>query len=99
MMTSMCSVEEDPTPNPFGDASDNIEDGDTIDPRTIAGLHRYIFAVKFANPTCHDGSFEPDFRTVESSYQTMVYHPVTKNSEDERFRFRVYPNKADSSWL
>lgn len=94
-----CAVEPDPTPNPFGSGPNEGEVPDTVDPTTIQGLHRNIFAVRCANPTCHDGSFEPDFRTVESTYQTLVYHPVTKNTADEAFEFRVKPGSHAESWL
>ena len=33
------------------------------DPTSIAGLHQLIFAPTCANSGCHDGTFEPDFRT------------------------------------
>ena len=98
-LLGMCSTVEDPTDNPFGDNGGIVVTPDTADPTSMVGLHKYIFAVKCANPTCHDGSFEPDFRTVESSYQTLVYHPVIKNTDDEDFDFRVVPNDYQASWL
>lgn len=94
-----CSTEPDPTPNPFTTDNGVVVAPDTVDPTTLVGLHKYLFAVKCANPTCHDGSFEPDFRTAESTYQTLVYHPVTKNTSDERFDFRILPNNHEMSWL
>jgi hypothetical protein len=63
------------------------------------GLHQYIFEPTCADPACHDGSFEPDFRTVESTYSTLVYHPVVKNTQDGAFRYRVVPGHVDASWL
>ena len=47
-----------------------------IDSSTFLGLHEYIFSTTCAVPGCHDGHFEPDFRSVQSSYNTMVYHVV-----------------------
>lgn len=99
LVLAMCSTEPDDTPNPFGGNNGVVTTPDTVDPTTMVGLHKYLFAVKCANPTCHDGSFEPDFRTAESTYQTLVYHPVTKNTPDERFDFRVRPNNHSESWL
>lgn len=99
LMLVRCEPEEDRTPNPYTNNDDGTEVPDTVDPATIQGLHRYIFSVKCANPTCHDGSFEPDFRTVESTYQTLVYHPVIKNTDDRRFEYRVVPNDHEASWL
>ena len=40
---------------------------------------------------CHDGNFEPDFRTVESSYSTLVYQPVVKNNDNQTYEYRVVP--------
>ena len=48
---------------------------------------------------CHDGSFEPDFRTVQGSYNTLVYHPILKNNLDETFTYRVVPGDTGNSVL
>ncbi|MCI5058250.1 MAG: hypothetical protein MRY83_19220 [Flavobacteriales bacterium] len=79
-------------PNPY-----DLIDYGTVDPisppdaQSIVGLHNNILSVKCANPGCHDGAFEPDFRTVQSSYSTLVYHPIIKNNAAEDFQFRVIP--------
>lgn len=92
-----CKKEEDPFP---GSGSDNTSvNGTNAGPDNIAGLHRDIFAPKCAIPSCHGGTFEPDFRTAESTYQTLVYQPVTKNTIDEKFRYRVIPFDTAKSWL
>jgi hypothetical protein len=70
-----------------------------VDSNSFLGVHTHVFARSCAQPGCHDGSFEPDFRTVESAYRTLVYHPVEKNSADERFTFRVVPGDRSESWL
>ncbi len=72
---------------------------DTVDPNSIVGLHRNIFATRCALPACHDGAFEPDYRTVESTWNTLVYHPVTKNTADTAFVFRVVPGDTSMSVL
>lgn len=69
------------------------------DSASLVGLHQYIFSVSCAVPGCHDGSFEPDFRTVQSTYSTLLYQPVIKNTSDERFRFRIVPYDVQNSWL
>jgi hypothetical protein len=71
------------------------------DPATIQGLHQRIFSVKCANPGCHDGTFEPDFRTVQSSYSTLVFQPIVKPDPDSvRFiQYRVIPKDTTMSWL
>jgi hypothetical protein len=70
-----------------------------LDSSSLLGLHHYLFAPKCGQPGCHDGSFEPDFRTPLSSYQSLVYHPVIKNDEDESFSYRVLPGNRVKSWL
>ncbi|MBT3572929.1 MAG: hypothetical protein HOE88_04635 [Flavobacteriales bacterium] len=83
--------------NPF-----NPGDGaqaDSLSITTFAGLHQHFLEPKCANPACHDGAFEPDFRTVESAYNTMVYQPVTKNDDSASYTYRVVPGSVDDSWL
>ncbi|MEL6846446.1 MAG: hypothetical protein AAFP02_24835, partial [Bacteroidota bacterium] len=88
--------------NPF----DQIEnpalvetDTSEIDPVSIAGLHANIFGKTCANSGCHDGTFEPDFRTVESTYNTLVYHPIIKNDLQGSFEYRVLPGNDQASQL
>ena len=54
----------------------------TADPNTIVGLHRNVFFPRCAKSGCHDGTFEPDYRTVMSTYSTLVYQPVIKSNAD-----------------
>ncbi|MEM7657574.1 MAG: hypothetical protein AAF399_15680 [Bacteroidota bacterium] len=90
-----------PPPNPY----DAIEYEQELvpptppDSATIVGLHTYIFSVSCAVPGCHDGSFEPDFRTVQSTYSTLVYHPVVKNDNSQSYAYRVIPEDVAGSWL
>ena len=98
----LAACDKDPVEpdNPF----DNIErpDGSNAPPpdsASIVGLHKYIFELKCATPACHDGSFEPDFRTPASSYSSLVYHPVIKNTPNGDFTHRVVPNDVANSWL
>lgn len=73
------------------------------DPTTIVGLHRNIFFPRCAKSGCHDGTFEPDYRTVMSTYSTLVYQPVIKDhcgdDTSQYFKMRVIPYNADSSFL
>ncbi|MEO0469411.1 MAG: hypothetical protein AAF206_07320 [Bacteroidota bacterium] len=69
------------------------------DPASLVGLHKNIFSVSCAVPGCHDGSFEPDFRTVQSTYSTLVFHPVIKNDPNGSYEMRVVPNSTAASWL
>lgn len=87
--------------NPFDTLTfnDGTVDEAIIDSNSFLGLHTYIFKPTCAIPACHDGSFEPDFRTVQSAYNTLVYHPVIKNDADGSFTYRVVPGDTTASWL
>jgi len=69
------------------------------DPNSLVGIHTNILKPKCAVPGCHDGNFEPDYRTPQSSYSTLVYHPVKKNDSAQSFVFRVVPYKPLESVL
>ena len=95
-----CKKEDDtPLPaNPF----DNITYGtlpveETPDPNSLVGIHSNILHPKCAVPGCHDGNFEPDFRTPQSSFATLVYHPIVKNNIAETFSTRVIPYNPTQS--
>lgn len=94
-----CKKKESAEPeNPFASLSTSDEVPiDSINASTFLGLHKNIFAVKCANPGCHDGSFEPDFRTVESAYATLVYQTVVKHVG--AWDFRVLPYDTAKSWF
>lgn len=98
-VVSCTTYVEDNTKNPFTAIDETTEDSTNFAPQSIQGIHRTIFAVKCANPTCHDGTFEPDFRTIESSYNSLVYHPVIKNDSLGSFTYRVVPKNLQESWL
>lgn len=91
----------DDAPNPFANAGNSKGDTnkDSLNPSSFTGLHKQIFSVKCAVPLCHDGSFEPDFRSIESAYSNLVYHKVVKNNPQESFVYRVIPYDVDNSWL
>ena len=71
----------------------------TIDSNSFVGIHKYIFQARCAMPGCHDGTFEPDFRTVQSAYSTLVLQPVVKNNTAHSFVYRVKPYDVAMSWL
>jgi hypothetical protein len=104
LFIASCTVESAEDSNPYRtwDESDSFEVADSdklIDPTSIAGLHKNIFKPTCANSGCHDGSFEPDFRTIESSYYSMVNVPIVKNKVDGSFEFRVVPGNSAMSML
>lgn len=95
-----CKKDEPLPPNPY----DNVNYGgsnppEPPDPNSIVGIHNNILFTRCAKSGCHDGHFEPDFRTVESSYSTLVYHRVKKNSLDSSYTFRVVPKDTAKSVL
>lgn len=99
-----CKPEIIPPPNPFDQYRETADSTGNIripepDPQTIQGLHKNFFRTTCANSGCHDGSFEPDFRTIESTYNTLVFHPLIKNNPQGTLEYRVEPGKADRSAL
>ncbi len=88
-------------PNPF----DNINYGnndqfiDTLNPASFVWLQRNVFQLKCATPGCHDSHFEPDFRTLQSSYNTLVWAPIIKNNAAQSFQYRVVPFEPAKSVL
>ena len=92
--------------NPFDTLTYPLPEIETIpvDSNGFLGLHHYIFSESCNRPGCHDGTFEPDFRTVESSYNSLVFHPIVKNysiANDGRepLPYRVTPFEPEQSML
>jgi len=100
LVLASCKKDE-PVDNPFDQQGQGQQGqgSDTLNPESIAGLHKQIFSVRCANPLCHDGSFEPDFRTIQSTYSNLVYHQVIKNTTNNDFTYRVIPYDPENSWL
>lgn len=99
-LTILSSCQKDDY-SPFGgdDIPTDNQQASNPDPTTIAGLYKNIFTPKCAFPSCHGGTFEPDFTSITSSYNTLVYQPVVKNTIDEKFTWRVIPYDTTKSWL
>lgn len=88
--------------NPYNGINNNVTTHPTnqqIDSNSITGLYTFIFSQKCAIPSCHGKMFEPNFSSVEASYNTLVYHKVIKNTADGRFVYRVIPGDTVKSWL
>jgi hypothetical protein len=66
---------------------------------SFAYLHKYIFKPTCANSGCHDGTFEPEFRTVYSAYNSLVYQPVKSNNSSLMYKYRVVPGDKNMSLL
>jgi len=72
------------------------------DSNSFLGIHNFILVKTCNEPGCHDGTFEPDFRTVQGAYNNLVYHPVFKNYDPqidgmEPLQFRVLPGDSEAS--
>lgn len=98
----MNACKKDKFINPYDDPSlkapSTNPDLATIDPSNFAYIHAKVFKPTCANSGCHDGTFPPDFRTINSTYNTLVYQkPIDSNNN--LYKYRVYPYKADSSIL
>ncbi len=102
LLLHACKKDDAPE-NPYDDVDYSSHNDSTAlpDSNTITGLHQYIFAPRCANPGCHDGTFEPDFRTVQSSWSTLVYRSVNMETVDGThfFSTRVIPNDYAASFL
>ena len=94
-----CTKEPD---NPYNNIPPPPSDSISLykpDPKSIEGLHAYIFKPTCANSGCHDGTFEPDYRTILSTYNTLVYRPVIKNDPTNSYQYRVVPGDINKSIL
>lgn len=96
-----CEAEE--YQNPYDDIEQEeemmSEENINLEPTSIAGLHANIFSKTCANSGCHDGNFEPDFRTIESTYNTLINAPIIKNDPQNSFQYRVVKGDVDASQL
>lgn len=74
-------------------------DADDLPVGNFAWLHAKVFKPTCANSGCHDGTFEPKFNTISSSYNSLVNHPVISNDAGFNFVYRVVPGSASQSLL
>jgi len=90
--------------NPFDTINylPTVIEPEEVDPGSFLGIHEFILSKSCNEPGCHDGSFEPDFRTVQSAYNTLMYHPVFKNyflpiDGQEPLPARIVPGEPELS--
>jgi hypothetical protein len=87
--------------NPFTDFNPNQDTVRFIyeqpDSFSIAGIFSYVFKPTCSNVGCHDGTFEPDFRTLESAYNSLINKTSIK--DDGRFGYRVHPGDPGKSGI
>ena len=91
----------EPDFNPYTDIDYSGEEIENIpiEPASFLGLHNNIFSKSCNQPACHDGTFEPDFRSVQSAYASLVNHPITKNYPTDTLQYRVKPGSTEESML
>ncbi|MEQ9062595.1 MAG: hypothetical protein RIE58_00350 [Vicingaceae bacterium] len=71
----------------------------SLDSSSFQFLYHNVFSITCANSGCHDGNFPPDFRTIYSSYNTLVNHPVIQNDAQQSFNYRVEPFDVEKSLI
>lgn len=91
--------------NPY-DNQPELDEHDRVNTDTVEleegslpWLQEYVFTPTCANSGCHDGLFEPDFRTASSTYNTLVNRVPIKQDELDPLPARVVPGSADRSML
>ncbi|MBL0046422.1 MAG: hypothetical protein IPP33_19125 [Flavobacteriales bacterium] len=92
-----CKKEE----NPFEQLEHNSPNppSEALPQDNFAWLHQRVFRPVCANSGCHDGNFEPDFRSIGSAYNSLVFHPVIANDPGNSFTYRVLPGNVQMSFL
>lgn len=104
VLLTVSSCKKKGSDNPYDDwqnpAKNPVVSDKPIDPNTIQGLHKNIFKPTCSNSGCHDGNFEPDFRSVESSYNSLI-NRLTTNTDPNNPQYgkRVVPGDAAKSML
>lgn len=101
-LASVTCKPDDPE-NPYLNATTAVQNDnpniEEIPSTNFAWLHEKVFLPTCANSGCHDGTFEPEFRSVAGSYQTLVNHPVITNNATNSFVYRVVPGDTAYSLL
>jgi len=98
----VASCKPEPPDNPYDEAGPVVGIIDAESPvveGSFVWLHESIFQPTCANSGCHDGTFEPNFTTVGSAYNTLVNHPVIANDAAAGYSMRVVPGSPEASWL
>lgn len=97
---SLSSCKKELPLNPFDRTlSSDSTSLDSINAKRIEGLYQNIFKPNCSTSGCHDGTFDPDFRSIESSYNTLVWSDIINNDPSTPLEYRVKPNDADASML
>ncbi|MEL6671474.1 MAG: hypothetical protein AAFR61_04755 [Bacteroidota bacterium] len=99
--TSWWGCNSVPPEGPFwtGETPPDTLEALNLIPDQIEGLHAQVFRPTCANAGCHDGNFEPDFRTIESTYSSLVLQAPIKNDPNQVLAARVQPWSVENSVL
>lgn len=98
----MFACKKETVTNPYEEIAIVENDNPDVDDLPVgnfAWLHSRIFKPTCANSGCHDGTFEPEFNTIASSYNTLVNHSVIANDASNTYTYRVVPGNSDLSLL
>jgi len=85
---------EPPLPaNPFNsiNRNDSAANQILVDTMTITYVQQKVLSTRCALNGCHDGHFEPDYRTPQSAFATLVYAPIVMNDTAKKYKYRVIP--------
>ncbi|WP_306639939.1 hypothetical protein [Sanyastnella coralliicola] len=98
----LVQCKKDDPENPYEDivrVQNDNPDANDLPVGNFAWLHAKVFKPTCANSGCHDGTFEPEFNTISSSYNSLVNHSVISNDAGFTFNYRVVPGSASQSLL
>lgn len=89
------------TPNPYDELERRSANPavDAIPQDNFAWIHQKILRPSCALSGCHDGTFEPEFRSIGSAYNSLVFHPVIANDPQQSYTYRVVPGNVSASLL
>ena len=98
-IVSLNSCKKELPPNPFDieDQNDSLN-VNNLSPKSIEGLYQNVFKPNCTTSGCHDGTFAPDFRSLESTYNSLVWADIVSNTTPPK-DFMVTPGDADNSIL
>lgn len=99
VLAQACTKE--PRDNPFEEPEEPTTPGTSLglSYSGLPGLQDQLFAPTCANSGCHDGTFEPDFRTLGSTHATLVGQPLIKTDQAGEYSLRVVAGDTARSGL
>lgn len=100
IVLAMAACKKD-TPNPYDELERRSPNPtvENIPQNNFAWIHQKILRPSCALSGCHDGTFEPEFRSIGSAYNSLVFHPTISNTPQQTFTYRVVPGDVNASFL